>query len=697
MPHKIKELSLLILILLLFFNRVVYPYDNRYVHQNINKNAALQSTQLFLALKNQGFTGIEAKDIFENNIVYGQKIKFWFHEGARLEDETDCRSKFHFHDPTKSWDAAGLSNVTIDTFCLDYTHRSSLVWAQDTGNLWTWQKAKQYYHDALTNTDRNMREQKLAYTFRSLGQVMHLISDSSVPAHARNDIHIFPYTIPGIGVEIGDPTFESWAIQNYKNLNYNSNSIIIEQSIFGQSAPNPSAPIAISALWDVDKYTGSNPAVTIENIIGLAEYSNANFFSEDTIFTDYSYPAWSSVEEYDEIIDISKGKSRTYLRKVRDGEIVNHLATGKWFYKYLPSVLKRSGLKLDEQVYQDYAEKLIPRAVGYSAGLLDYFFRGTLEITPPDEYIYSIIDGSINLQQFTKIKAKVKNTTLNEVMQAGILQTVARYKPIPNYSPDLSNYPPDGTGMHGIDFSYSVSAPISITSLSSKDPTEFTFDFSGSPIPAGITDLYLQVIFKGTIGNEKDAAIAVGMKDLKEPTHQTFWNLTDRFSLDGHLYTAEQIRADADLLSRAGDSNIDPLPMNYEISYMADSPPLSPPLKAASINNIPAGKHIRLIMLVDSGQEDNYGRLTWSDNIDSQTGSNYMAFEGVINEDIDGYWQTPTPLITFRNVKEHFYAGILRCKPVSIDPITGEHYCAYPESEEPPADTTPYTVIIDFQ
>jgi len=66
--------------------------------------------------------------------VANKKIKTWFEDGAKLEDETNCRSKYHFHDPTKSWDTAGLSNVAIDTFCLDYRHRSSLLWAQDSDN-----------------------------------------------------------------------------------------------------------------------------------------------------------------------------------------------------------------------------------------------------------------------------------------------------------------------------------------------------------------------------------------------------------------------------------------------------------------------------------------------------------------------------------------------------------------------------------
>ena len=36
---------------------------------------------------------------------------------------------------------------------------------------------------------------------------------------------------------------------------------------------------------------------------------------------------------------------------------------------------------LDDKCFEDYASKLIPRAVGYSAALLDYFFRGEMQVS----------------------------------------------------------------------------------------------------------------------------------------------------------------------------------------------------------------------------------------------------------------------------------------------------------------------------
>ncbi|MCP3896033.1 MAG: hypothetical protein GY706_15600, partial [Bacteroides sp.] len=118
----------------------------------------------------------------------------------------------------------------------------------------------------------------------------------------------------------------------------------------------------------------------------------------------------------------------------------------------------------DPYVHKDYAKKLIPRAVGYSAGLLDYFFRGKLEISPPDQYVYAVIDGGeidteTNTQYIRHLKAKVKNITPDEEMLEGSLVAVAKYKKIIGYQPDLSSGSPTAE-MREDNYSYSTSAPI---------------------------------------------------------------------------------------------------------------------------------------------------------------------------------------------------------------------------------------------
>ncbi|MBI4681373.1 MAG: hypothetical protein HY753_09295 [Nitrospirae bacterium] len=674
-----------------------------------------------------------------------KKIFEWLGYGGIQEDRpgsiTDyilgnpTRSVHHFHNPLKTWDAAGLNDALPD-IGRTYTGQSSILWGQNTsqhiGGKWSWKDAREYFYIALTGknfsgatiaaTQAN-REKYFTNTFRAVGQLMHLVEDASVPQHTRNDIHVREaYEAAVERMRTNRTKYPSqWST-------WVSNPITFDKTILDIPITNPSAKVPISRIIDTDKYDGTNPGITANSTsMGMAEYTNANFLSEDTMLTNdldpshrhyFPYPrAGAAVSLW---IDQSNG--RQYLRKTGEGELINHFATTSYLYearkRYFPQYVKYLPIGLDDKSYEDYASLLIPRAVGYSAGLLNYFFRGILEITAPDSYVYSITDGSKAPyldtygnyhQQFTKIKVKVRNITPREKdvdgipltyesMQNGIIQAVARYKVIPNYAQDLSNYPPDGNVMKETTYSYSISAPIAITSLSSTAPTEFSFDFSSNPIPAGITDLYLHVIFKGTLGNEQDIAIAVGMKDLMEPTHHVFWNLTDMFSLlvdgDYHLYTADEIRSNPTLSKLASGAYIDPLDTNFWIGYMSE-PPANPINYVATVTPLLPGRYIRLAVLVDR-LSNNYVRMTTSGIVDPG-GSEYNArFQGVTNQEVGGMWQTPTPLKTFKQIRGHFYSGILRCKPLAQDSVTGVYYCPYPENEAMPANFTPYPAVISF-
>jgi len=116
-----KRLLLIVVAHIIACASTAIAYDQYYVHPQINKNALVQS-RADNFLKNQlGF----ANGIKES--INGKEITDWIMDGGKLEDETDCHSKFHFHDPTKPFGSAGLSNIAIDTYCLNYRHRSSLV------------------------------------------------------------------------------------------------------------------------------------------------------------------------------------------------------------------------------------------------------------------------------------------------------------------------------------------------------------------------------------------------------------------------------------------------------------------------------------------------------------------------------------------------------------------------------------------
>lgn len=719
-----------------------------------------------------------------------QEVHKWLQEGGELEDSGSNwdllikthRSYNHFHNPLKPWESAGLDDlISIPPYLT--TGASSLLWAQDgskqasapEGNR-TWNKTRECFFIALTGRDfagqivapdKKRRDEQFAKMFLGLGHQMHLIQDAAVPDHVRNDAHPEDSVYSKMKSNI---FLESWtaARANFIN-NLASNPVLPTVShdpaayILDESYNN--RQLAPSALFiDTDQYRNTNPGQFFSSnlatslVIGLAEYTNANFFSEDTTFASeryaqdhkhyFPYPNVSDtdIQEYiagTKPIETVTAADSTQVTGVwisknknsdpAHGESILHfikpspLLTMRVYNQFGESDLFYKTFFRDEICHKDYVEKLIPRAVGYSAGLLNYFFRGSIEISPPDNAVYAITDGSILPQSFTYIKAKVRNTTPLEVdtngnplsyesMQSGILHAVARYKIVPDYYPNLWNYPPDRVNMQNKAYSYSVSAPVSIASLNSTVPTEFVFDFAGNEIPANITDLSLQVIFKGTLGNEKDIAVAVGMKDLLEPTHHVFWNLSDMININGKLYTKSQlfenknkkllamVDKDGDgIFNEPGEPSLED-DVYFEISYLDESPTSNPVYHSAALFLAP-GRHARLIILSEKAYTDSnqtvlkvhFVRTSWSDN-DNTAKYDESPFQGALYEDANPDWQQPAPVINFRvgtdgnPIMQHYQFGVLSCIPGAVQGI-----CPYPEEQSVPADPNPVSVLNIFQ
>jgi hypothetical protein len=727
----------LIISFILNASKNALSWDDGVTHKDLSRYAA-ESSVLGKSkgdyLKNLGFEKGLNEEIKwnETNIIVE-----WLAKGAELEDaggfipllQPPSRSVNHFHNPLKSWSQAGLDDIK--------TGESSLLWAQDgptqstfTEGDWSWQKVRQVYYLALISTTDALRQVNFAQTFRGLGHQMHLIQDAAVPEHVRNDAHPEDAFFGKLNINI---YFESWVKDRFPTLN--DLKTLAPTPLFPVLSFDPSQytldssyntrNLVPSALFfDTDQYDPNNPSqffasgVATSLSIGIAEYTNANFASDDTIFTEnkpttdphyFPYPNKSStdIQSYinqNKLPETVIGEDNIpdtafWIAKTGDGENIVHFVRPRYLTNNVydnvgGGILYYRTFYRDEVCHQDYASLLIPRAVGYSAGLLNYFFRGALEITAPDNYLYSITDGSEapyidtygNYHQvFTYIKAKVRNTTLNEEMQSGIIQAVARYKKRIDYQPDLSTDPPIAESREP-EFSYSVSAPITITSLSSTTPEEFTFDFSNSPIPAGITDLYLHVIFKGTLGNEIDTAIAVGMKDINEPMHISVWNATDRFYLDGVLRTADEIRNDPFLLSRVdhdgdgvSDEFIDPYDLTTNLAFTTTTE--IPAVYNVIYTPMPPGRYGRTIILTDALSFYIHIHRESTDPVDSL--DTYFLFSGVINQETDGIFNN-TQVYTFRGIIQHEWSAFARYYP----DYTGISTAPWPV----PTITDPYPV-----
>jgi hypothetical protein len=339
-------------------------------------------------------------------IVRGRPLEDWLIQGAAHEDDFP-RFLNHFHNPLATgWSQAGLGGSV---------GQSAILWAQNPSQSapsWSWQDARQSYLDALTRSARADRDRGFAGTFEALGRQMHLVQDAASPGHARNDPHIlFNYETAIDGLRIREPaTFERWR-------DGAPDTPGVPDPGWRSLDSNPLAPIAIARLVDTDRYTGTNPGVTTAPLIGLAEYTNANFFSEDRIFTEndgnpqtrFPFPRRSSVVEQD--VDVQVGGTtvkRRYLVKNADGATGYRLATVGFLRDYhrrfgLTLAGFRESPALDETVYRDYAERLVPRAVTYSTALIDYFFRGRMFVSGTDRTMAirnvgdDVMDGTFTL------------------------------------------------------------------------------------------------------------------------------------------------------------------------------------------------------------------------------------------------------------------------------------------------------------
>ena len=499
---------------------------NEPTHELINERAAFYSEFNDLLRMRLGFLRG-----FQESLL-GQNVFEWLRIGGAREDDS-LRFFRHFHDPLQPGETAGLRALL--------QFESSARWMQRADQGWSWQKARERYHAALTSSVTTaeahlQREQAFADTFRALGQVMHLVVDGSVPEHTRNDIHplasLYGSYEYWAEAQHGrrESSDESTFINNYLDL-----PIGFDATILRQPTGDDVARVPIARLIDTDTYTGADPAVTLGPAIGIAEFANANFFSEDTasrrlLGRNYPFPSLDLLEPSTHPAPLT-GRARGYLKKQ------THPTTGRAADGGLPvdpvlaecvldegaqqdGVLEpRTTACMDEHVWTATALEMLPRAVGYARGVLDYFFRGRIEIAPPDRFVYARVAFTAgNTGAFTTLRFKVRHTTPNEVAGVGTIVAVVQYRTSPGnlFAEPLS--PLSDTRFTA------VSEPQSIALTDTFQ--ELTFDFSAQPLPTNSADLFLTVVYRGPLGLEADAVV-VGGRDIPEPDPVVVINATD--------------------------------------------------------------------------------------------------------------------------------------------------------------------------
>jgi len=590
-----------ILFATLFLGDLLIPsqtwcWDDEVTHKSLTEHASkfsIINTSNGSFLKNIGLTdGLNEILLLEDKTCddkSGQtvcNVLAWLRYGAEKEDEgkylpyEDITLRYlnHFHNPLcddPSCDFGGLDDGILSKF----SHgQSALLWAQDSDSQaqeiegdQSWKTVRKLFSEALTAVNDNERQAKFAQMFKGLGHQMHLVQDMAVPAHVRNDAHP-EYSLWRTDRDqwADSPKlplfFEPWAKDKRNQAKITAFAAGAQKPALNFSTSYLGDPTLspVSQLWDANTYNGSNPSGDWTQ--GLSEYTNANFFSDDTIFAAetyspgdphyFPYPKQTSTTLAD-VIDLvpelyvgADGQQayKLYLAKREDGESIHHfLRVGYFSYAIPPSSAQYNRtFYLDEACHEDYAEKLVPRAVGYSAALLDYFFRGTMQIRRP--FVKLASDGTdIFIGGF---EFEVKNTSMigdvEEELKRGSLDLVYRYIPATVTPPENGTPPePDDNatspepvyGLVGPEqiFNKATGAPYSIDSSNADINSEFVrLSVDLAPelyIPRDATELSFMLVYSGTLGHELNTAVAVGSHRFDQAS------LADktRFLFDGQI------------------------------------------------------------------------------------------------------------------------------------------------------------------
>jgi hypothetical protein len=494
-------------------------------------------------------------------------------DGAKFEDDLP-RSVHHFFNPRTGGPLAIDPNsfsflspyeeATTRAIIADVNAnaQTSPDWAlgatfvTSVANQYSLKSAREYFYQGLTNPVTLARRSNLGLLFESLGRIIHHVQDMAQPQHVRNDAHLHDsvweqdcnarstFSCDLYHFVSRPSTYELWTNRADIRPNLPLNGYAPVYAASGQGTDGLTDFVDARRFW-----TNSGR--------GIADFTNRNFFSAGTMQVAPPYAGGpyqvnvaalcaGAIPNCEAVID--PDDVTTFLPSVVDDQfravsLPNPYAAGASLLD--PEYRTRTGTGIptvNRFTFQYDHAYLLPRAVGYSAGLINYFFRGELAISLPDEGVYGVADTSAGgcgaPCGFRRLKLKLKNVTPgNEVMGAGTLVAVVKFHRNTCYQPDLSgdyggpNFA--GNSCRSVDEEIAVSQPLAVSPATVTDvPKLFAFDFgpaSGHPdstIPINATDVYLQVVFRGKLGQEDDA-VAVTTVNIAEPNYIALTNVTD--------------------------------------------------------------------------------------------------------------------------------------------------------------------------
>ena len=367
----------------------VWSYEVQ-THSDVSREAyELAKINDFLA-EQLGVSG--DKELGRNIFGRRRTAREWLREGS-IDEDNQLRFFNHFYDPihNRGLDATGRLLPMGASVPLrgERSHEWGLEDPREIdGQDFSYRDAREYFRLSLTESDPKVRERRLADTFYALGHVIHLIEDLASPPHTRNGPH-------GGQILLLDAGPKS-VVEKYLDLDG------VRQRLKFDGYPIPKAGFTKPRDFWVEMDASGTPR-NGPDARGLSQIINRNFVSEGTNFTafvdgnhhpEYADPILRTGDCYEELVETQDAEGRLIhglvqfcrnsFRDPNTGVLETNprMTTFSLFGRDLQELgfFVPQGFSLNALNAVSIGELTIPRAVGYSAGLLDYFFRGKLDV-----------------------------------------------------------------------------------------------------------------------------------------------------------------------------------------------------------------------------------------------------------------------------------------------------------------------------
>ncbi|HEY8102385.1 MAG TPA: hypothetical protein VIF82_16725, partial [Burkholderiaceae bacterium] len=347
-------------------------------------------------------------------------------DGAVLEDDQyKIRVFNHFFDPQyNNFKGRPLEFPTILNIGPD-VGRMSPDWALEdhgevTDMLWlnkpqdfSFRNAQQNFYNALTASNPADRQKNFSTMFESLGMIVHHIQDMAQPQHVRNDQHTHPIPFTNFNPQWSRYELYIEGLENYAEdeptiLDKSQASLPLILNSSQYQYPIPSFSTA-RQFWHTE-------GTTTPRFIGMAEFTAQNYTSYGTEYgaknfdSEYvgaapGFPlpngtnhdgSAKTIKPENVTVTLTDGSTKSgtinfVMGKVYDENAPNFPTTSQLQHLAAASLVNtplEKGQRTTNRYYvensavdNDAYKILLPRAVAFSAGLINHFFRGRLNLT----------------------------------------------------------------------------------------------------------------------------------------------------------------------------------------------------------------------------------------------------------------------------------------------------------------------------